>query len=254
MSIFYLTLLLISASLRSPFPFTITIASLNVCQGFNAHPLKLHSRRQYFLGMSKLRERETVSVEAIVPDHTLSTVPSEDTLGTSIAQTLEAITLFDKWDTDGTGTLGIPQLSHLLSELFPDAVWNKQAVERLASEDMNMSNHLIEFVDFYSWFNLQAQSNSHVNNIGNRHLVVTHNSVNELSKHFGGGKSSLGVRAILYKEIQSIIGVSYPYYALENERILINDLNKTIGFVAEVSPEMPVTYKAGLIGLAETCR
>ena len=171
-----------------------------------------------------------------------------------IAQTLEAQALFDKWDEDGTGTLDITQLRQLVSEIFPDAIWNKRAVERLVTEGMTKSGLLIEFNHFYTWLNLQMQTESLVDKTGAYRHVVSHDHVMELAKHFDGGSSTLSIEEISYEEIQGMIDVSRPYYALANEGRVTNWLNETIGFVAEISPEMPATYEADSIGLAEICR
>ena len=58
---------------------------------------------------------------------------------------------------------------------------------------------------------------------------------------------------LTYDALQSVIDVSRPYYALENEgAIKVGD--ETIGFVAEVNPEMPISYEAGDMGYCETAR
>lgn len=217
-----------------------TVASLSFCQGFTVHDLQPQPRREF----SKLRYNEggNDAVESIVP-------PS--ITGPETALALGAQALFDKWDTTQTGKLGISQLHHVLSELFPDAIWNERAVARLAAEGMNKCDLPIEFNDFYTWLKHQVQSGN-VDKFGARRHVVIHNHVKELEKHFEGS-SPPSVDDISYEEIQRIIDVSKPYYALENEgRVIHND--KTIGFVAEINPEMPHRYEGGSIGLAETCR
>lgn len=64
---------------------------------------------------------------------------------------------------------------------------------------------------------------------------------------------SLTKEELSYDDIQTIIDVSRPYHALENEgAVKIGD--KTIGFVADFSQEMPFPYEDGQLGFSETAR
>lgn len=214
-----------------------------------------HSSSSSFLKM-KMKMNATETSFATATENLLTPAPEpEDRSSPRSFWDTNAKSLFDSFDVDNSGNIDMQELKQVASELFQDSVWDKEDLIRLARDMDTNKDGVIDFNEFKQrWLSNQEQANT---SKGARRRVITSDDVMQVEKYFLKAKESEGLspmkEELSYDDIQTVIDVSRPYYALENEgAVKIGD--ETIGFVADVSQEMPFPHEDGKLGFSEITR